>query len=514
MNISFISLKTLQQQDSKKILEILMPIIDKLYKKVDYIGLTKEKYYGLVLNEIEKSKRMYNGDVSYTEYIKRQVSLLLSERVKKCFSKPENTIIAINNYIDKRLKKNFTYDNSIDNLKKLSEFFAVCSYVPTTDILIQVITYNSSLLKMTECVFKKHEEQIISGKIYEVFENSTIVLLIETYCLLKNIEIKSDESLEDDDFGIETFELTDSLKSYLMEVGKKPVLSVDEERALALRILEGDNVAKEIFIESNLKLVVSIAKRYKGYGLSILDLIQEGSLGLMTAVEKYDVNRGLKFSTYATHWIKQSITRAIADKGRNVRVPPYLYEKIVVFKKTSALLEASLNRKPTTKEIAIEMNLPISEVEKLQKHQIDTLSINTLIGDDNDIDFEENIPSLDATPEEIAMVGTMQQHVRKLLEECSLKPREMDVLMLRYGFAGVESKSLEDIGKIFGISRQRTNQIETTALMKLRRSKYIKELAEYMENPDGARRNIDTYRENYNETLKSKNTKVKTKNKK
>lgn len=495
-----LNLRKVQQLDAHQILEILLPTINNLYKTVDYIGITKEEFYNLVLREVNKSKRTYKGDIVYIEYIKKRMNIVLGNQVKNNLLEPETAIIIINNYINKHLIKSDEYEDSIKNLKELDKFFKTYNYIPNPDVLLQIIEENSAFYKMIESIMKKHRTQIISGNLEKIFDDGTITLIIDTYCMLNNIEIKESEEFEKDNIDLGNFELTDSVKTYLREIGRRPLLSLEEERKLAQRISQSDSYARKIFIESNLKLVVSIARRYIGRGLSFLDLVQEGNLGLMTAVDKFDVNRGLKFSTYATHWIKQAITRAIADKGRNVRVPVYIYEKIGAYKKAITNLETRLNRQPTINEIANEMGLSIPEVTKLYKLQSDTVSINTLIGDDEDTELENFIPASEETTEDVAIVGTMQLQVRKLLEDCNLKSREIEVLRLRFGFNDREPMTLEEVGKKFGITRERVRQIESKALMKIRRSKHVKALAEYMHNPDKSLENIEIFREKYRET--------------
>ena len=495
-----LNLKKIQQLDAQQILQMLLPTIDKFYKTIDYIDITKDQFYKLVSDEIDKSKKIYKGEVGYIEYIKNRINIVLGEEIKKKLLKPETSTIIVNNYINKHFKKSFSYDDAINNFKRLNKFFETYNYIPNPDVLLQIIEENSFFSQMIDSVMKKHKTQIVSGNLEKIFDDSMVILIIESYCMLNNIEIKETEEFEKDIIDTGSSELTDSVKTYLREIGRRPLLSLEEEKKLAQRITQGDSYAREIFIESNLKLVVSIARKYIGRGLSFLDLIQEGNLGLMTAVDKYDVNRGLKFSTYATHWIRQAITRAIADKGRNVRVPVHMYEKIGAYKKAITTLEAKLNRQPTLYEIANEMGLSIPEVTKLHKLQIDTVSMNTLIGDDEDTELENFIPASEETPEDVAIAGTIQFQVKKLLEDCNLKPREIEVLMLRFGFNGREPMTLEEVGKQFGITRERVRQIESKAFMKIRRSKHIKALAEYMENPDKSLQNIEIYRERYRET--------------
>lgn len=495
-----LNLKKIQRLDAHEILEILLPTIDKLYKSVDYTGITKEDFYNLVLNEIDKSKKTYNGDIGYIEYIKNSMNIVLVDQIKKSLLEPKAAIIIINNYINKHLKKSFVYEDSIKNFKKLEKFFETYDYIPNPDVLLQIIRENMEFSQMIESVMKKFKTQIISGNLEKIFDDSTIILIIETYCMSKNIDIKEPEEFEKDSIDSGNFELTDSVKTYLREIGRRPLLTLEEERKLAQRISKGDNYAREIFIESNLKLVVSIAERYIGRGLSFLDLIQEGNLGLITAVNKYDVSRGLKFSSYATYWIRQAITRAIADKGRNVRVPVYMYEKIGAYKKAVTNLEARLNRQPMINEIANEMGLSIPEVTKLHKLQSDAVSMNTLVGNDEYTELGNFIPASEETPEDVAIVGNIQLQVRKLLEDCNLKPREIEVLMLRFGFNDREPMLLEEIGKKINITREGVRQIESRALMKIRRSKHVKALAEYMQNPDKSLENIEFFREKYRET--------------
>ena len=488
------------QLNANQIFEVLLPTINKFYEKIEYTGITKEDFYNLVLVEINKSKRFYKGDIDYTKYIKGRINVAIFEQIKKILSNQETAIILINNYINKYFKKSDTYESSINNLEKLSKLFDSYDYIPSPDILLQIIKENEILYNAIESIMKKYQNQIISGNIDQIIDNSTIILIIEAYCMLNNIEIKESEDYEKNIIDLEYYDLTDSVKTYLKEASRRPLLSIEEEQKLLKRISQGDNYAREVFIESNLKLVISIARKYVNRGLPFLDLIQEGNIGLLTAVDRFDINKKTRFSTYATWWIRQSITRAIADKGRNVRIPVHLHEKIVTYQKAVINLESKLNRKPALNEIANEMKLSISEVIELQKLQNDTVSINTLVGEDESTELEDFIPANEDTLDDIATTNIMQHQVRKLLEDCNLKPREIEVLMLRFGFSGKRPMKLEEIGKKFDITRERVRQIESSALMKIRKSRYIKSLSDYMPNPDTAIKNIDFFREEYSKS--------------
>lgn len=462
-----LNLNEVQQLDAHQILEILLPTINKLYKTVDYTGITKDEFYNLVLKEINKSKINYKGDIIYTDYIKKIINIVLDEQIKNILSKKETAIIIINNYINKCLKQSATIEDSLNNLKKMDKFFKIYNYIPDYDILIQIIKENPKFYNMIESIVKKYQVQIIAGNMEEIFDDETTKLIIEAYCTLNNIEINE----EKDDIDLNNYELTDSLKAYFHEISRIPVLSLEDEQKLVKRIAQGDSYAREIFIESNLKLVVSIAKRYVGRGLPFLDLIQEGNLGLITAVDKYDINKETRFSTYANHWIKHSINRALANKGRNVRIPVYVYEKIGTYKKVVNNLELKLNRQPTMSEIANKMNLSISEVIKLHKLQKDTLSINTII-DDEDNEMEQFISSFVKTPEDMVIASTMKYQVREFIDKCNLKPRDKEILLLIFGFNNKEPMKLEKVGEKFNLSPERVRQIKLKSLQKMKNSKY------------------------------------------
>lgn len=495
--------KKIIQMSNREIFNILLPLINSIYQKIGYIGISQHEFNEIVLNEINKSKKIYKGDVSYNEFIKKKIETILIEKIKKMLENSENAAIIINNYINKTFKHLATYDDALKLLKKLHLFFELFNYLPTPDILLDIIGNNKLFFKSIELIVNKHKSEIISGNIEKIFDNSTIILIIESYCMLNTNEINENDYIVTNEYNDITLEMTDNINAYLLETGKRKLLSKEEERELAIKVKQGDAKARELFIESNLRLVVSIARKYLWRGLSFLDLIQEGNIGLMTAVDKYDVERDLKFSTYATYWIRQAITRAIADKSRNIRIPVYLYEKIIIYINVVANLEAKLNRKPTINDIANEMGISVSEVTKLHKLQADTVSINTLIGDDDGVELENFIHASEETPEDIAVDGTIQYEVRKLLQDCNLKQIEIEVLMLRFGFDDREPMTLKEIGKKYKITRQRVKQIESNAFTKIRKSKYIKPLAEYMQNPDKSLERIEEFRERCREISNS-----------
>ena len=257
------------------------------------------------------------------------------------------------------------------------------------------------------------------------------------------------------------------VKIYLKEIGNYPLLSMDEEVELAKRIAEGDQYATDRLTESNLRLVVSIAKKYVGRGLSFLDLIQEGNLGLIKAVDKFDYSKGYKFSTYATWWIRQAITRSIADQSRTIRIPVHMSEVINKAYRISRSLLQELGREPTEEEIAKEMNLPVEKVREIMKISADPISLDTPIGEEDDSHLGDFIK--DDTimgPEDAAAYTMLQDQIQKLLT--TLSEREQRVLILRFGLLDGRTRTLEEVGKEFNVTRERIRQIEAKALRKLR----------------------------------------------
>jgi len=272
----------------------------------------------------------------------------------------------------------------------------------------------------------------------------------------------------------------DSVRLYLREIGKIPLLTAEEELALAHRVVSGEKKAKDKMAEANMRLVVSIAKRYVGRGLDLLDLIQEGNTGLLRAVEKFDPDKGFKFSTYATWWIRQAITRAIADQARTIRIPVHMVETINKLLRTQRRLTQEMNREPTNEEIAAEMELDVEKVEHIMKIKQDISSLDASVRDDEEDsvlgDFIEDEDTV--TPEESATGQLLKEQVKGLLG--SLSEREQKILRLRFGLEDGKNHTLEEVGQEFSVTRERIRQIEAKALAKLKKHKDSKKLMDYL----------------------------------
>lgn len=322
-------------------------------------------------------------------------------------------------------------------------------------------------------------------------------ILDELYTELADANIKitggaeiatdSDEWATEDDEEIIIDENTylddiadDSVRLYLREIGKIPLLNAEEELALAQKVVSGDKRAKDQMAEANMRLVVSIAKRYVGRGLDLLDLIQEGNTGLLRAVEKFDPDKGFKFSTYATWWIRQAITRAIADQARTIRIPVHMVETINKLLRTQRRLTQELNREPTNEEIAEAMEIEVDKVEHIMKIKQDISSLDASVRDDEEdsvlADFIEDEDTI--TPEESATTQLLKEHVKDMLG--ALTEREQKILKLRFGLEDGKSHTLEEVGQEFSVTRERIRQIEAKALAKLRKHKDARKLHDYI----------------------------------
>jgi RNA polymerase primary sigma factor len=274
--------------------------------------------------------------------------------------------------------------------------------------------------------------------------------------------------------------IDDPVRMYLKEIGRVPLLSAEEEIELAKRMEQGDESAKRRLAEANLRLVVSIAKRYVGRGMLFLDLIQEGNLGLIKAVEKFDYVKGFKFSTYATWWIRQAITRAIADQARTIRIPVHMVETINKLIRVSRQLLQELGREPIPEEIAAQMDIPVERVREIMKIAQEPVSLETPIGEEEDSHLGDFIPDEDApAPSEAASFILLKEQLEEVLE--TLTPREEKVLRLRFGLDDGRTRTLEEVGQEFGVTRERIRQIEAKALRKLRHPSRSKKLKDYLE---------------------------------
>ena len=329
----------------------------------------------------------------------------------------------------------------------------------------------------------------IIKQIPEVEENMDVLDQLHADLLDNNVEIinqkgspweSDEEEVEEEDDKYLDDIADDSVRLYLREIGKIPLLTPQEEITLAIRVRRGDKRAKDKMAEANMRLVVSIAKRYVGRGLDLLDLVQEGNTGLLRAVEKFDPYKGFKFSTYATWWIRQAITRAIADQARVIRIPVHMVETINKLLRTQRRMTQELGREPTNEELGKEMEMEIEKIDHIMKIKQDISSLDAPVREDEDestlVQFIEDEES--KTPEESATAQLLKEHVNQMLSD--LTPREQRILKMRFGLPDGRTHTLEEVGQEFGVTRERIRQIEAKALAKLRRSRESKALRDYL----------------------------------
>lgn len=324
-------------------------------------------------------------------------------------------------------------------------------------------------------------EQI--DKVFDAFEEMGVDVLKDDFDEEPDVEeLEKVEDIKVEDINTMNFDginIDDPVRMYLREIGKIPLLSFDEELELAKRVINGDEEAKQKLAESNLRLVVSIAKKYVGRGMLFLDLIQEGNMGLIKAVEKFDYTKGYKFSTYATWWIRQAITRAIADQARTIRVPVHMVETINKLARVQRQLTQELNREPTEEEIAKKLNITVDKVREVYKISQDPVSLETPIGEEDDShlgDFLKDERTM--SPEEYATVEMLKEELTNVL--LTLTDREEKVLRLRFGLDDGQCRTLEEVGQIFGVTRERIRQIEAKALRKLRHPSRSRKLKDFL----------------------------------
>ena len=346
--------------------------------------------------------------------------------------------------------------------------------------------------KDLECLGEMNLDSEVLDKFYETLEANGVDIDLAAADLLPPIddvlpeveelaaiEEVTQEEINDTDALADSFSTDDPVRMYLKEIGKVPLLNPEEELELATRMSQGDEEARHRITEANLRLVVSIAKRYVGRGMLFLDLIQEGNLGLIKAVEKFDHTKGYKFSTYATWWIRQAITRAIADQARTIRIPVHMVETINKTIRVSRQLLQELGHDPSAEEIARELDMPVEKVRDILKISQEPVSLETPIGEEEDSHLGDFIPDEDASePSEVASFSLLREQLEEVLD--TLTPREKKVLELRFGMADGHSRTLEEVGKEFNVTRERIRQIEAKALRKLRHPSRSKKLRDFL----------------------------------
>ena len=429
------------------------PTTKKKAKKEDVVIKEEKKKK---TKKVETEKEVKNEKADKPEKAEKKAKVEETEKKASKSKKKENVVKADSDNEQEKIQK------IVDSAKEKGK-----------------ITYGELAVELGEA----NPEEI--DKVFEAFEEIGVNILKDDEDLIEpdieDLKEVEDLKLEEIDVNsaIEGVSVDDPVRMYLREIGRIPLLTFEEELSLAKRVLENDEEAKQKLAESNLRLVVSIAKKYVGRGMLFLDLIQEGNMGLIKAVEKFDYQKGFKFSTYATWWIRQAITRAIADQARTIRIPVHMVETINKLIRTSRHLLQILGREPTPEEIAEEMEIPVEKVMEIQKIAQDPVSLETPIGEEDDSHLGDFIPDDESpAPHDSAAYTLLKEQLEEVMS--TLTPREAKVLKLRFGLEDGKARTLEEVGKEFQVTRERIRQIEAKALRKLRHPSRSKRLKDYM----------------------------------
>ena len=493
MKLTFDKIKRLDTDD---LFSYLKPEIDKILINYDFLKIGEAELSELLKHDIKKFTDIYTGDISYSVFINKIIINKLDEFVINELE--TGNISIVNNFINRLLNGSKIKDNNSEKiLKNISKFFVTYSFFPDIDFFVELIKSNPNLEQVIKSIFDDMSKEI------ENINDYTITNLIQAYSVINNIDINESDNKNDENLLEESvasnFYTEDSVKQYICEIIRYPLLTKEEEQELGDRILSGDFAARQKLINANLRLVVSIAKKYVGRGLQFLDLIQEGNIGLMEAVDKFDVSKGFKFSTYATWWIMQRIGRSIADKSKDVRIPVHLHEKINKMKKTYSYLQKKLGYDPSIEQVAEKMNISINEAKELWSYQIQMISINQTVDDDNETELSNFIPNGEML-EDVVEKNILHAEIMNLISKCGLSEREKQIIIDRFGLEDGEVKTLEMIGSKYNLTRERIRQLETNAIKKLRRSRYIKAFSSYLDDPEAAIDSIDDFRFIYSDS--------------
>ena len=498
-------------------------IIDSTYNKYEYMILNKEDYNNIVkyvLNCIKENlneSKLKNIDKTFYKNLKEEIFNYTKEKMQD--EKTAMTIIS--KYINSKFKYHNSYNPAIKQLEDFGKLFTDLNYFLTIDMFSDILNDNDVVKFMFKVIFNSKLDIIKNNQISKITNNETSISMIEMYAIINDIEIIYpgiyDNNSNNIKLNFENINLSDMERIYINEINCE-ILKPHEEKALAIRKSQGDKNARKILIERNLRLVVSIAKAYTGRGMALLDLIEEGNVGLITAVDKFDVNKGFKFSTYATWWIKQAISRALMQKVPFISIPVHYQEKIAKYKQTVVILEHELYRTPTTKEVAERLNIPEDKVVELYKMSSDIVSLNSTVKDEGETELGEFIPSDDEPIEDTFIKNYLSTSIVELLIACDLDARSIDVLLSRYGYGNNKIERLEEIGNRYGITRERVRQIENKAIRKIKLSyDKIKNYVSYTDNPELALKAISKtfepirYKESSNNNLifkKQKSTRL------
>lgn len=464
----------------------LLPTIKNIYKAFKYTGISFDDYSDIVLDEISEM----DGKVEETVF-KNKLKKRMNNEVSKMLTDSDTASRIISSYLDVKVPKVDSYESAMKAFKKLDSFFSKYDFFMGRELLIDLLSNNEKFSSMTSYILKEKEKDIALGKSEDIFDSDFLIYTVKTYFELHGMPIKEREE-EIDMIGFDSSSDLDIVSLYINELNA-PLLSEDEEKALLIKIKQGDMEAREKFIESNLRLVVSVAKKFLGRGVPFLDLVQEGNLGLMKAIDKFDLSYDVRFSTYAVYRIKMFVSRAIADQSRNIRVPISRQDELYSYMTKIDNLEKKFGMNLSVNEISMMLGKSVDKIRELESLKNDTVSINALVGKDNDTELGEFLSTSESIEDEV-IDSFLPEQIMELLKKSKLSEREKDVLLSRFGIGRSHVWQLKELSKKYGVSKAWIGQVELNALEKLRHLKSIEQFSVYMDNPDLALRNLEEFR--------------------
>ena len=497
-------IKNIKKLNNNEIYNNLLPIISNSILKYNYITISKDLIMKVIINAKDEYKDTMG---SFDKYFKGKLEKAIKDEIRKQLNNEQEAFKLINNYINQKTILPLTYEKSTNILKDLNKLLLQYSYDTNIEFLIDLINKNNNFNNMIKLIVDYNYQKIINISLDKIFNNDFISQLVLTYCMINNIEINSTTNVDDIMNIDDDITNLDIVKQYLREIRHYPILSKREETILFTKLRNGDASAFDYIINCNLRLVVSIAVAYIGNGLDFLDLIQNGNIGLMKAVEKFDLSMEYKFSTYATWWIRQAITRSIADESRTIRIPAHKHEDIVKINRIQKYLTNELGREPTIEEISTEVNLSVEKVNELLNVK-PSVSLNSIVGDGKkNAELGDFISNDNETLEENYINKSLMENVQKLVENCNLNKREKEVIISRFGLYNNKKLTLEEIGKKYNVTRERIRQMEKKVMYKIIGNKDTIKLADYMDDPIKAKETLKQKREEYYRSIINKNDK-------
>ena len=466
-----------------------------IYNNYKFLGITYDEYKDIISKMDIIDQKRYSSSKPYYKYVKDIIVMQMNKIVRNVFKDDGKAYYIINKYINDNLKISNNCNDAINNINQLISLLHMINYIPEPDFLIKLFDDNSILNSLMETIVGKYSKIIRNGKINNYFSDNLFVMFIEVYANKKGIEIEDNED--------ETFS-DDLIEMYLNDIRNLDPLSEEEIIDLCYKIKEGDIKARNKFIEHNLKLVIKFGKRFFSDSSIILDVIQDGNMGLIKAAQKYDISKGFKFSTYARWWIIQSILENSSFLNTNMKVSISAKSKIKKYKDAKERLENMYHREPTINEIALELKIPIDSVYEIINWQRQVVSLDDMITAESDEPIVDFIPSDDRTPDEELELSLLVDEVRDLFNKCELTDEEIKVLEYRFGLNGKYVNTLEETAKYFDVTRERIRQIEAKALWKLRKSRYTKKFAGYIDKPDAGKERLKEYVKAYRKNINNR----------